>query len=97
MVGQPIESFLLPAPKADEIPVTYETTGLPEGLRRFGTRLIQGTPTKAGTFTATHTATDVDEDEGSLSIVFTVTEQANTAPRHHPSPHRPSTCTDTTP
>ena len=72
VAGQPIESFLLPAPKADEVPVAYVTTGLPPRLSRFGTRLILGTPSEAGTFNSTHRATDVDGDSGSLSIEFTV-------------------------
>ena len=80
VVGEKIESFLLPAPKADEVPVTYETTELPPGLSRFGTRLIQGTPKLVETRDVTYTATDVDGDEGELTIKFTVVEKANHAP-----------------
>ena len=72
IVGEKVE-ILLPAPKADETPITYLTTGLPPGLTRYGTRGISGTPTTAGTYTAIHTATDRDGDSGSLSIEFTVT------------------------
>ena len=80
VVGQPIQGFLLPAPKADEGPITYVTTGLPPGLSRPGARPIIGTPTQAGSFVATHTATDGDGDSGSLNIEFTVVLTANNAP-----------------
>ena len=80
VVGERIEQFCLPAPKVDEAPISYRTTDPPPGLVRFRTTCIGGTPTQAGTFTMTHTVTDVDGDEGSLSIVFTVVEAANNAP-----------------
>ena len=86
VVGEAIEPFLLPAPKADEVPITYEikmemgTEKLPPGLTRFGTRGISGTPTLTGEYTTIYTAKDKDGDEGSVSIEFTVVETANNAP-----------------
>ena len=74
VAGEEIEAFLLPTPKADEVPITYEITDLPTGLRRFGTRLIQGAPSQHGTHTAIYRATDVDGDWGELTIKFIVVQ-----------------------
>ena len=86
VVGERIEYFVLPAPRADERPITYKMltedalTGLdlpaerklPPGIGLFGSRLISGTPTQAGSYTATYAATDVDGDVGTLDLQFTV-------------------------
>ena len=86
VVGERIETFALPAARADERPITYKmltedlVTGLdlpperklPPGLSLFGTFLIYGTPTQAGSYTATYAATDRDGDVGTLSVEFTV-------------------------
>ena len=72
VAGEEIEAFLLPTPKADEVPITYEITELPAGLSWYGTRLIQGTPSQHGTHTAIYRATDVDGDWGELTIKFIV-------------------------
>ena len=79
VVGEALE-LRLPAPKADEKPVTYETTGLPPGLSLGGPRLIVGRPTQAGMYTAIHTATDRDGDVGTLSVQFTVVAAVNRPP-----------------
>ena len=74
VAGERIEKFLLPTPKADEVPITYRTTNLPTGLSRYGTRLIQGIPTEPGTHIAEYRATDADEDWGELTIKFIVVQ-----------------------
>ena len=88
VVGQRIDGFVLPLPKADETPVTYSmltvdpVTGLdlaaerklPPGISLSQGRVIDGIPTQAGTFTATYAATDVDGDVGTLEIQFTVVD-----------------------
>ena len=77
VVGEAFELRLPMPTRADEEPVTYDTTGLPPGVGIAGPRLIVGRPTMAGTFTAIHTATDVDGDVGTLSLEFTVVAAVN--------------------
>ena len=80
VVGEAAE-LRLPAPEAaDEEPVTYATRDLPPGMYMIGPRLIGGIPTQAGTFTATHTATDADGDAGILRVEFKVDPAVNHAP-----------------
>src|ERR1700678_2627518 len=53
--------------------LTYSATGLPAGLSISSTSgLISGTPTAAGTYSATVTATDTTKASGSASFTWTV-------------------------
>jgi hypothetical protein len=52
--------------------LTYTATGLPAGLSISPSGLISGTPTKAGTFSVTVTATDPTGASGSASFTWTV-------------------------
>ncbi|GAA2152034.1 hypothetical protein GCM10009760_48130 [Kitasatospora kazusensis] len=53
--------------------LTWTATGLPAGLTVSSTGLISGTPTSAGTFTVTATATDSTGVFGSATFTYTVT------------------------
>ena len=53
--------------------LTWTATGLPTGLTVSSTGLISGTPTSAGTFTVTATATDTTGVFGSTTFTYTVT------------------------
>ena len=57
--------------------LTYAATGLPTGLSiNSSTGLVSGTPTAAGTFSVTVTATDTTGAQGSASFTWTVNPQA---------------------
>lgn len=53
--------------------LTYSAAGLPAGLSISGSGLISGTPTTAGTFTTTVTATDGTGASGSATFTWTIT------------------------
>jgi len=52
--------------------LTYSATGLPAGLSISSSGLITGTPTTAGTFNVTVTATDTTGAHGSASFTWTI-------------------------
>jgi subtilase family serine protease len=52
--------------------LTYSATGLPAGLSISSSGLISGTPTTAGTYSVTVTATDTTGASGSASFTWTV-------------------------
>jgi Putative Ig domain len=52
--------------------LTYSGTGLPPGLVVSSGGLITGTPTTAGTYSVTVTATDTSGISGSCSFTWTV-------------------------
>ncbi|HXR73103.1 RICIN domain-containing protein [Actinocrinis sp.] len=52
--------------------LTYTASGLPTGLSISSSGLITGTPSAAGTFTATVTATDSTGASGSASFTWTI-------------------------
>ena len=56
---------------ATNSPATFGANGLPPGLAFTGGNMITGTPTQAGTFSATITATNVT-GTGSATLVFTI-------------------------
>ncbi|RYE23932.1 MAG: T9SS type B sorting domain-containing protein [Sphingobacteriales bacterium] len=58
-VGSAYAQQILPAATSGNAPITYSATGLPPGLSfNPATRAITGTPTAAGSYTITLTATD---------------------------------------
>jgi serine protease len=52
--------------------LTYSATGLPTGLSISSSGLISGTPTTAGTYTVTVTATDTTGARGTASFTWTI-------------------------
>jgi subtilase family serine protease len=52
--------------------LTYSATGLPAGLSISSSGLISGTPTTAGSFSVTVTATDTTGASGSASFTWTI-------------------------
>ncbi len=64
----------LPAATGGTSPITYSATGVPAGLSfNPETRQITGTPTTAGTFTVTLTATDAGNPQQTVSRDYTIT------------------------
>ncbi|PQA58562.1 beta strand repeat-containing protein [Siphonobacter curvatus] len=64
----------LPAASGGTTPITYAATGIPAGLSfNPTTRVISGTPTTAGTFTVTLTATDAGNPQQTVSRDYTIT------------------------
>ncbi len=82
--------FTVTATGSPEITFTVSAGSLPPGLS-LGQATISGTPTKAGTYTFTITATN---EFGSDSASYTVTIAAAPTP---PSPTAPPTATSTSP
>ncbi len=81
--GNAITALTLPTalsgPRSVPSTNTYTLAPLPAGLAfDSASRILSGTPTSAGTFNLTYTATNEDGDTDSLA--FTITAAANNAP-----------------
>jgi hypothetical protein len=59
--------------------LTYTATGLPTGLSISSTGLISGTPSAAGTFSSTVTATDSTGASGSTTFTWTISAAGSCA------------------
>ncbi|MXX62555.1 MAG: hypothetical protein F4112_08760 [Holophagales bacterium] len=73
LANQPARPRVLPAASGGNGALTYTLEPLPAGLRFEDTsRRIVGTPTVAGRFTVTYSATDLDGDAASLEFAIRV-------------------------
>ena len=70
--GVAIEAFSVPQATGGEGPLTYTAAGLPAGVTMAPNRIVSGTPTEAGSGTATVTATDADGDFARLTFEWGV-------------------------
>ena len=70
-VGTPISSFTLSA-SGGTAPYTWSATGLPAGVTISSSGTVSGTPTTAGTYSVTASATDAKGAAGTTSFTFTV-------------------------
>ena len=76
-----ITARALPEAVSGNAPVTYSVSALPAGMTMgfdATTRELSGTPTAPGSYQITYTAKDQDGD--TVSLMFTITVEANTAP-----------------
>ncbi|MCY4571692.1 MAG: fibronectin type III domain-containing protein, partial [Gemmatimonadetes bacterium] len=79
----------LPAANGGDGALSYGLTGLPGGMTfDAASRALGGTPTEAGEFALTYTATDEDGDEASFSLTVTV-DPAPQAVRSKTGPDAP--------
>ncbi|GAB3896682.1 hypothetical protein GCM10028803_14540 [Larkinella knui] len=66
---------------AENDPLTYTLTGLPNGLSfNAGTRVITGTPTQQGTFTLTYSATDNKHPAVATTLTLTINNPSTPPP-----------------
>ena len=72
--GSAITSFTVPAATGGDGTLVYTAMGLAAGVTMSGSRVVSGTPSAAGTGTATLTARDSDGDAASLTFNWTVAE-----------------------
>jgi hypothetical protein len=78
-VGTAVSLQIRASDSASGQTLTYSASGLPAGLSiNSSTGLISGTPTTAGTYSATVTATDTTAASGRASFTWTVNKV-----RHH--------------
>jgi Zn-dependent metalloprotease len=70
-VGTAISSFTLSA-SGGTAPYTWSATGLPAGVSISSSGTVSGTPTTAGTYAVTASATDSKGAAGTTSFTFTV-------------------------
>ena len=82
--NSPITSFTFEAATGGDGTLTYTASGLPAGVAMSSARRISGTPTAAGSGTATIEAKDADGDTASKSFAWTVAEDL--VPRFGSSP-----------
>ena len=73
--GSPITSFAVPAASGGDGTLVYTAMGLAAGVSMSGARVVSGTPSAAGTGTATVTARDSDGDAAVLTFGWTVTAE----------------------
>jgi O-glycosyl hydrolase len=59
--------------------LTYSATGLPAGLSISSSGLISGTPTTAGTYSVTVTATDTTGAKGTASFTWTISSSSSSS------------------
>jgi hypothetical protein len=71
-VGTPASLQIHATDSASGQTLTYSATGLPAGLSISSSGLISGTPTTAGTFSVTVTATDTTGAHGSVTFTWTI-------------------------
>ena len=71
--GYPLfQTIQVKATASDGGALTFAATGLPAGLKISATGAITGTPTAAGTFSVTVTATEANGTSGNATFTFTV-------------------------
>ena len=71
--GEEATAVTLPEAEGGDGTLTYSLTGLPAGMTfDAGARALGGTPSEAGEFELTYTATDEDSDQASFDITITV-------------------------
>ena len=79
--GTAIAAVTLPAASGGDGALAYALDPNVPGLTFDpATRRLSGTPTRAGTYNVTYTATDADGDSDSLEFTIAVTEPATVAP-----------------
>ncbi|WP_329059293.1 protease pro-enzyme activation domain-containing protein [Amycolatopsis sp. NBC_01480] len=66
------QTVQLTATASDNGPVTFSATGLPPGLSISPSGAVTGTPTKAGTYSVTATATEANGAHGSVTFGFQI-------------------------
>ena len=71
--GTPIAALTLPAATGGDGALRYTATSLPPGVSLAAARVVSGTPTTAGSGTATVTVQDADGDPATLRFAWTVT------------------------
>ena len=76
VTGKEITPFTAPAATAGNAPLMHGVNGLPEGVFMLESLQIEGTPTAAGSGTATVAARDADADMARVSFNWTVTADA---------------------
>ena len=76
VTGKDITAFAAPAATGGNAPLVHGIAGLPAGVVMLNSMQIQGTPTAAGSGTATVAARDADGDLVKVSFNWTVTANA---------------------
>ena len=76
ITGKEITAFAAPAATGGNAPLVHGIGGLPAGVVMLNSMQIQGTPTAAGSGTATVAARDADGDLAKVSFNWTVTANA---------------------
>jgi hypothetical protein len=79
-VGVPFSGTLVAFTDPEGQPLTYQLSGLPDGLSiNSTTRVINGTPSEAGTFVLTYQATDPGPLTNSVSFPLTINPASTTS------------------
>ena len=77
VTGKAITPFTAPAATSGDAPLMHGINGLPSGVIMLESRQIQGTPTAAGSGTATVAVRDADDDLAQLSFNWTVSADSS--------------------